>query len=34
MLDRICARNRVLIATWIGMHPGALERLLHEDTPR
>ena len=34
MLDRFCARNRVLIATWIGMHPRVLDRLLREDTPR
>ena len=34
LLDRFCARNRVLIATWIGTHPRVLDPLLREDTPR
>jgi len=34
MLDCFCARTRVLIATWIGVRPRVLERLLRKDTPR
>jgi hypothetical protein len=34
LLDRLITRNRVLIATWIGMPPRVLDRLVHEDAPR
>ena len=34
LLDRFCAGNRVLIATWIGMHPRVLDRLPRQDAPR
>jgi hypothetical protein len=34
LLDSFCARNRVLIATWIGMHPRVLDRLVREDSPK
>jgi hypothetical protein len=34
LLDRLITRNRVLIATWLGMHPRVLDRLIREDPPR
>jgi hypothetical protein len=34
LLDRFITGNRVLIATWIGMHPRVLDRPVHEDGPR
>jgi hypothetical protein len=34
LLDRFLTGNRVLIASWIGMHPGGLDRLVHQDAPR
>ena len=34
LLDRFITGHRVLIATWIGMHPRVLDRLVREDTPR
>jgi hypothetical protein len=34
LLDHFCARYRVLIATWIGMHPRVLDRIVREDPPQ
>jgi hypothetical protein len=34
LLDLFFARNRTLIATWIGVHPRVLDRLTRQDEPR
>lgn len=34
LLDRFITGNRVLIATWIGLHPRVLDRVVREDAPR